>query len=167
MGYLCTRKAQYAPGRRNMHHGAQGRLCFLKNACWALANRPTASLFIFNMTQNSFWDRLSTDDHSFCSRKQLWFKATSYGLTYWLNGVPEVTEASIPPLATLSHCSRQFKQNMSGGSVKSEVVKPMSKPSQMVSRRQLPTQTVSRQQSPQVIWMGLGQAIFHKKSFIL
>ncbi len=26
MGYLCTRKAQYAPPRRNMHHGAQGRL---------------------------------------------------------------------------------------------------------------------------------------------
>ena len=32
MGYLCTRKAQYAPLRRNMHHGAQGRLCFLKNS---------------------------------------------------------------------------------------------------------------------------------------
>ncbi len=32
MGYLCTRKAQYAPSRRNMHHGAQGRLCFLKNS---------------------------------------------------------------------------------------------------------------------------------------
>ncbi len=31
MGYLCTRKAQYAPPRRNMHHGAQGRLYFLKN----------------------------------------------------------------------------------------------------------------------------------------
>ncbi len=31
-GYLCTRKAQYAPLRRNMHHGAQGRLCFLKNS---------------------------------------------------------------------------------------------------------------------------------------
>ncbi len=30
MGYLCTRKAQYAPPRRNMLHGAQGRLCFLK-----------------------------------------------------------------------------------------------------------------------------------------
>ncbi len=28
MGYLCTRKAQYAPPRRNMHHGAQGRLKF-------------------------------------------------------------------------------------------------------------------------------------------
>ena len=28
MGYLCTRKAQYAPPRRNMHYGAQGRLCF-------------------------------------------------------------------------------------------------------------------------------------------
>ncbi len=27
MGYLCTRKAQYAPSGRNMHHGAQGRLC--------------------------------------------------------------------------------------------------------------------------------------------
>ncbi len=24
MAYLCTRKAQYAPLRRNMHHGAQG-----------------------------------------------------------------------------------------------------------------------------------------------
>ena len=32
MGYLCTRKAQYAPPRRNMHHGAQGRLYFLKNS---------------------------------------------------------------------------------------------------------------------------------------
>ncbi len=32
MGYLCTRKAQYAPLRRNMHYGAQGRLCFLKNS---------------------------------------------------------------------------------------------------------------------------------------
>ncbi len=32
MGYLCTRKAQYAPPRCNMHHGAQGRLCFLKNS---------------------------------------------------------------------------------------------------------------------------------------
>ncbi len=32
MGYLCTRKAQYAPSRHNMHHGAQGRLCFLKNS---------------------------------------------------------------------------------------------------------------------------------------
>ncbi len=32
LGYLCTRKAQYAPLRRNMHHGAQGRLCFLKNS---------------------------------------------------------------------------------------------------------------------------------------
>ncbi len=32
MGYLCTRKAQYAPPRRKMHHGAQGRLCFLKNS---------------------------------------------------------------------------------------------------------------------------------------
>ena len=32
MGYLCTRKAQYAPLRRNMHHGAQGRLYFLKNS---------------------------------------------------------------------------------------------------------------------------------------
>ncbi len=31
MGYLCTRKAQYAIPRRNMHHGAQGRLYFLKN----------------------------------------------------------------------------------------------------------------------------------------
>ncbi len=26
LGYLCTRKAQYAPLRRNMHHGAQGGL---------------------------------------------------------------------------------------------------------------------------------------------
>ncbi len=32
MGYLCTRKAQYAPLRRNIHHGAQGRLYFLKNS---------------------------------------------------------------------------------------------------------------------------------------
>ncbi len=32
MGYLFTRKAQYAPPRRKMHHGAQGRLCFLKNS---------------------------------------------------------------------------------------------------------------------------------------
>ncbi len=32
MGYLCTRKAQYALPRRKMHHGAQGRLCFLKNS---------------------------------------------------------------------------------------------------------------------------------------
>ncbi len=32
MGYLCTIRAQYAPPRRNMHHGAQGRLCFLKNS---------------------------------------------------------------------------------------------------------------------------------------
>ncbi len=32
MGYLCTRKAQYAPPRRKMHHGAQGRLYFLKNS---------------------------------------------------------------------------------------------------------------------------------------
>ncbi len=32
LGYLCTRKAQYAPLRRNMHHGAQGRLCFLRVA---------------------------------------------------------------------------------------------------------------------------------------
>ncbi len=32
MGYLCTRKAQYAPSGRNMHHGAQGRLCFLKGS---------------------------------------------------------------------------------------------------------------------------------------
>ncbi len=32
MGYLCTRKAQYAPSRRKMHHGAQGRLYFLKNS---------------------------------------------------------------------------------------------------------------------------------------
>ncbi len=32
MGYLCTRKAQYAPSGRNMHHGAQWRLCFLKNS---------------------------------------------------------------------------------------------------------------------------------------
>ena len=31
MGYLCNRKAQYAPSGRNMHHGVQGRLCFLKN----------------------------------------------------------------------------------------------------------------------------------------
>ena len=32
MGYLCTSRAQYAPPRRNMHHGAQGRLYFLKNS---------------------------------------------------------------------------------------------------------------------------------------
>ncbi len=32
MGYLCTIRAQYAPPRRNMHHGAQGRLYFLKNS---------------------------------------------------------------------------------------------------------------------------------------
>ncbi len=32
MGYLCTSRGQYAPPRRNMHHGAQGRLCFLKNS---------------------------------------------------------------------------------------------------------------------------------------
>ncbi len=32
MGYLCTRKAQYAPSGRNMHHGAQGRLYFFKNS---------------------------------------------------------------------------------------------------------------------------------------
>ncbi len=31
MGYLCTRKAQYAPLRHNMHHGAQGRLMFFEN----------------------------------------------------------------------------------------------------------------------------------------
>ena len=31
MGYLCTMRAQYAPPRRSMHHGAQGRLYFLKN----------------------------------------------------------------------------------------------------------------------------------------
>ncbi len=32
MGYLCTMRAQYAPPRRNMHHGAQGGLYFLKNS---------------------------------------------------------------------------------------------------------------------------------------
>ncbi len=32
MGYLCTIRAQYATPRRNMHHGAQGRLYFLKNS---------------------------------------------------------------------------------------------------------------------------------------
>ncbi len=32
MGYLCTIRAQYAPPRRIMHHGAQGRLYFLKNS---------------------------------------------------------------------------------------------------------------------------------------
>ncbi len=30
MGYLCTIRAQYAPPRRNVHHGAQERLYFLK-----------------------------------------------------------------------------------------------------------------------------------------
>ncbi len=32
LGYLCTSRAQYAPPRRYMHHGAQGRLYFLKNS---------------------------------------------------------------------------------------------------------------------------------------
>ncbi len=32
MGNLSTRKAQYAPLRRNMQHGAQGRLGVLKNS---------------------------------------------------------------------------------------------------------------------------------------
>ncbi len=40
MGYLCTRKAQYAPPRRNMHHGAQGRLCFLKKGAPWCTIRP-------------------------------------------------------------------------------------------------------------------------------
>ncbi len=32
MGYLCTIRALYAPPRRNMQHGAQGRPYFLKNS---------------------------------------------------------------------------------------------------------------------------------------
>ena len=32
MGALCTIRPQYAPPSRNVHHGAQGRLYFLKNS---------------------------------------------------------------------------------------------------------------------------------------
>ncbi len=31
-GALCTIRPQYAPPSRNVHHGAQGRLYFLKNS---------------------------------------------------------------------------------------------------------------------------------------
>ncbi len=42
MGVLCTIGAQYAPPRRNMHHGAQGRLYFL-SAC-TLQAEPLISI---------------------------------------------------------------------------------------------------------------------------
>ncbi len=45
MGYLCTTRVQYAPPSRNVHHGAQGRLYFLKNSGFP-ENTPTISCLV-------------------------------------------------------------------------------------------------------------------------
>ncbi len=58
MGYLCTRKAQYAPSRRNMHHGAQGRLCipifYLPHAFFHIVNNDKCCHLTTIMRQNAF-----------------------------------------------------------------------------------------------------------------
>ncbi len=78
MGYLCTRQAQYAPPRRKMHHGAQGRLCFLKNT-----GDPDDFLFWW-FTENT---------HKICT-------STVYGVLVHQEGAICTTQAQYAPRCT-------------------------------------------------------------------
>ncbi len=53
MGYLCTRKAQYAPPRRNMHYGAQGRR-HVSSWCQVTSRYDVLTSF------DNFWARILT-----------------------------------------------------------------------------------------------------------
>ncbi len=79
MGSLCTRTAQYAPLRRNMHHGAQGRLCFLKNTPLRVIISPR-SLSVCRLSRADAVDRLliAVTGRAHCQRQVAFLK-----ISFW------------------------------------------------------------------------------------